>query len=187
MVSGWDGYYRLRSAEDLAFEPDDNIRREILDGVMYVCPPTDDDHAWKVHVLDRAVGANAPDEVYLFQTIGVHTGFRRYQVPDLTAVWQGAAFHTFGYHAAGVLLAVEVVSAGSLTMDRVAKPAIYAQAGIPLFWRVDEGPVLQTYQLDPRTGQYVLDVELGPGEKGSPAAPWPVTVDTTDLVMPHKR
>ena len=48
-----------------------------------------------------------------------------------------------------VLLAVEVVSAGSVTTDRVTKPAEYAQAGIPHFWRVDalRGPLLEAFDL----------------------------------------
>ena len=36
---------RLLSAVDLAYEPDDNLRRELHDGVLHVVPPDDDDHA----------------------------------------------------------------------------------------------------------------------------------------------
>ena len=59
--------------------------------------------------------------------------------------------------------------------------------GIPFFWRVDEGPRLQSFRLDPHSGRYDTVVEIGPGEAGEPLAPWPVHLDTTDLVMPHKR
>ena len=72
-------------------------------------------------------------------------------------------------------------------MDRTAKPAVYAEQGIPYFWRVDDGPRLQSYRLDPRTGRYDTAVEIDPGEAGEPLAPWPVHLDTNDLVMPHKR
>ena len=36
-----------------------------------------------------------------------------------------------------VLLAVEVMSPSSVSTDRVSKPAQYAAAGIPYFWRLE--------------------------------------------------
>ena len=50
-----------------------------------------------------------------------------------------------------VLAVVEVVSPGSEHTDRIAKPAEYAEAGIPFYWRVevmDGEPVVHTYALD---------------------------------------
>jgi Uma2 family endonuclease len=48
-----------------------------------------------------------------------------------------------------LLLAVEVMSPSSVATDRVAKPAQYAAAGIPHFWRLElDGPVLVRYALD---------------------------------------
>ncbi len=54
-------------------------------------------------------------------------------------------------------LVVEVVSAESRTRDRERKPQLYAKAGIPHFWRVeniDGRPVVYVYELDPATGAY---------------------------------
>ena len=81
----------LLTAADLAYVPDDGLRRELYDGVMHVVPPPGGDHGW------------------------------------------------------------------------------------------------ESYRLDPRTGSYRCEVELGPGEAGELAAPWPVHLDTAELVMPHKR
>lgn len=58
-----------------------------------------------------------------------------------------------------VLLVAEVMSPGSVTMDRRHKPEDYAAAGIPHFWRLeedDEGETLTvfTYQLDNATAKY---------------------------------
>jgi Uma2 family endonuclease len=36
-------------------------------------------------------------------------------------------------------LAVEVMSPGSVTEDRITKPAVYARAGIPHYWRLESG------------------------------------------------
>ena len=177
----------LLTAADLAYVPDDGLRRELYDGVMHVVPPPGGDHGWEVQVCYHALLAHAPDDVYLLQNVGVHVGLRRYFVPDLTVFHRGTPYHDHGYDPGGVLLVVECVSPGSVMMDRVAKPAAYAEAGIPFFWRVDDGPRVQSYRLDPRTGAYRCEVELGPGEVGELAAPWPVHLDTAELVMPHKR
>ena len=41
-------------------------------------------------------------------------------------------FHDNGYDPSGLLLVVEAVSPSSVTLDRVTKPAIYAEQGIPI-------------------------------------------------------
>lgn len=179
--------YRLRTAVDLRFEPEDGLRRELHDGVVHVVPPPSDDHGWAVRVCDRALSAGAPDDVYILQNVGVHVGIRRLYVPDLTVVYRGTPYHDFGYDPGGVLLVVEVVSPSSVTLDRRAKPGVYAEQGVPYFWRIDDGPRLQAYRRDPVSGEYVLGTDLGPGRPGDVVAPWPVRLDTTDLVMPHKR
>jgi len=63
------------------------------------------------------------------------------------------------YPADTVVLAVEVVSPDSQIRDRKLKPAMYAQAGIQHFWRVEESegkPVVYVYELDPATSSYAL-------------------------------
>ena len=61
-----------------------------------------------------------------------------------------------------VLLAVEIVSPGSLAMDRILKPALYAEAGIPYFWRVetDDGVRVATYRLETGTDIYTSTGEF---------------------------
>ncbi|MFG1701160.1 Uma2 family endonuclease [Nonomuraea sp. NPDC049309] len=61
------------------------------------------------------------------------------------------------YDAKDVVLAVEVVSPESVTRDRERKPQLYAQAGIPHFWRVEENsgkPIVYVYELDPALRSY---------------------------------
>lgn len=58
------------------------------------------------------------------------------------------------------LLVVEVMSPGSVTADQTDKPAEYARAGIPHFWRIENsndepsGLTMFCYRLDPTTGVY---------------------------------
>lgn len=57
-----------------------------------------------------------------------------------------------------VVLAVEVMSPGSMTTDRSSKPAEYAQSGIPHFWRIEQGTdlSLHTYALVPGENVYKM-------------------------------
>jgi Uma2 family endonuclease len=59
---------------------------------------------------------------------------------------------------ASVVLAVEVVSPGSRSDDRFRKPGMYAEAGIPYYWRVERGaddlPEVFEFWLDRETGVY---------------------------------
>ncbi|ARF56997.1 Uma2 family endonuclease [Streptomyces gilvosporeus] len=63
------------------------------------------------------------------------------------------------YAASDVVLALETVSPDSEERDRRRKPRLYADAGIPYFWRVEADqeyrPVVYTYVLDPAGGAYV--------------------------------
>lgn len=55
------------------------------------------------------------------------------------------------------LLVVEVMSPGSLSTDRIAKPVEYAAAGIPHYWRVEEntsGLTTYTFVLNPASREY---------------------------------
>jgi len=177
----------MRTAADLADEPDDGLRRELHDGILHVHPPSSPDHAWQVGLCAQTLFAAQPDGIVVLTMLGVHVGLRRFYVPDVVAVHQDAPFRDYGYEPQGVLLVVEVVSEPTVTMDRLAKPAVYAEQGIPYFWRIDDGPTLQTFRLDPATGSYVRDAELGPGTRAELATPWQLGVDTAELVIPHRR
>jgi len=58
-------------------------------------------------------------------------------------------------------LVVEVMSPGSITVDQIDKPAEYAAAGIPQFWRIENttdeaaGLTVFCYRLDATTRSYV--------------------------------
>lgn len=78
--------------------------------------------------------------------------------------------------AEDVIVAIEIVSASTATTDRVTKPVVYADAGIPSYWRVEQKPALSLieYQL----------TELGKYYEHSPRAgvvkvdkPWPIEID----------
>ena len=64
-----------------------------------------------------------------------------YRTPDLAVVHTSLVGHrTRPTLPADLLLVVEVVSPSSVTTDRITKPAQYAAAGIPAYWRVETSP-----------------------------------------------
>ena len=176
----------LLTATDLSYEPDDGLRRELHDGVVYVVPPPSNRHSRATLAAYRCLFAGAPADVEVLHDVGVHVGLRRLYVPDLLAVYRGTPFHDNGYDPGGVLLVVEAVSPSSVTLDRVTKPAIYAEQGIPYFWRIDtvdgDQVRLQTFALGSQ-GTYVQEAELGPGEIGTLDHPWKVRVDMTEFAL----
>jgi Uma2 family endonuclease len=54
------------------------------------------------------------------------------------------------------VLAVEIVSPGSRSIDRILKPVLYAAAGIPNFWLIEtDGAIsVQTFRLSGGAGRY---------------------------------
>jgi Uma2 family endonuclease len=141
---------------------------EILDGALIVSPTPDTWHGLALARLRRQLAACLPESYEMIEVLGVALG-TSYLVPDLMIV------HTDALQARAsllqpvhVLLAVEVVSVGSRTLDRVAKPAQYAAAGIAGYWRVETDPdvSLTAYGLAPGAEGYT---ELGTWGRGAVA------------------
>src|SRR5215469_5857145 len=82
-------------------------------------------------------------------------------------------------------LVVEVMSPGSVTTDQTDKPAEYAAARIPHYWRAEHDPAegslsVFCYRLDPTTGAYAsAGVHTG---KMIVTDPVSVTIDLTTLL-----
>lgn len=117
--------------------------------------------------------------------IGMAVELGRWQmpVPELLVV-SAAAFHReepSNYYAEDVSLAIEVVSPDSEERDRDTKPAKYAKARIPHYWRVerqDAAVVVYAYGLDPASNSYGLVGIFHDRLKVS--VPFPIDIDLTD-------
>jgi Uma2 family endonuclease len=81
-------------------------------------------------------------------------------------------------------LVVEIVSASSASMDRLVKPARYAEAGIPSYWRVERvtrgEPSIVIYDLDGR--RYRETAVVKAGEQVEVERPFRVTLAPAQLV-----
>jgi Uma2 family endonuclease len=83
--------------------------------------------------------------------------------------------------ASAVLLVAEIVSPRSRAIDRLTKPPLYAQAGIPSLWRVEleEGPSVFAYRLE--DGHYVEVAWAEPGHVLTVDQPFPLSLDPASL------
>lgn len=83
-----------------------------------------------------------------------------------------------------VALAVEVVSQGSRSDDRFRKPGIYAESGVPSYWRVERDdanlPVVHEFRRDGDRGVY-LPVAQHEGVLRT-EVPYPVEIDLKQVV-----
>ena len=87
----------------------------------------------------------------------------------------------FNFPVDVVVAAVEVVSPSTRSDDRFRKPALYAQAGIPCYLRVELDPVhVVAYRLDAE-GIYAEAGRAEPGEVLKLTEPFPITIDPTTL------
>jgi Uma2 family endonuclease len=169
----WGGY----TIADLEAMPDDDdgLHYELDDGCLVVSPPTPADHtiaATELAVLlHPAIGR---DYRVLVEGSLLFDEYN-YREPDVLVVRRRDVRTTY-FGAGDVLLAIEVMSPSSVRRDRLVKPAQYAEAGIPHFWRLEAAePVLVTYALDGttyrETGRFADEVVIDePFRLGFPLA-----------------
>jgi Uma2 family endonuclease len=108
-------------------------RSEWVDGVAILMPPQTPEHFDGVHLLVTSLRAALPG-LFVYGEVGVNLAHNRSRVPDV-AVWRDRPARAAVDEVP--LLAVEVVSADSVTRDLVEKSAEYAQAGIAHYWVLD--------------------------------------------------
>jgi Uma2 family endonuclease len=151
------------TVEDVFNLPDDAPRVELLDGVLLVVPTPTGGHQkinWRlVAWLERNLPAGFEPQF----AVGVVTSYRSTLEPDALVLHSPVELEHHFYEADQVVLAVEIVSPGTKRRDRLEKPARYAAAGIPHFWRIEQNPV-HVYAYDLVDGEYRLaadsDTEL---------------------------
>lgn len=159
------------STDDLDALPEDGRRRELLDGVLIVSPSPTRVHQTIAGRLMVTLEDGCPDEYDVTQGVEVRISRTRSFIPDvLVTTAEAAARNPAHYAPHEVALAVEIVSPSTRSIDRVLKPALYAQAGIPFYWRVeveDGGIVVHTHRIDPvdevytETGRWTKYVDTG--------------------------
>jgi Uma2 family endonuclease len=153
------------TVEDILALPDDAPRVELRDGVMFVVPSPTLGHQEVGTLLWLWLRNHAPREYRSSVATGVAIGIRETLEPDVLLL-RSESFDLDRHFSTSdqVVLAVEVVAPGTRKRDRLEKPADYADAGIPYFWRIEQNPVhVYAYEFGPE-GTYKLiadsDTEL---------------------------
>lgn len=179
--------YTLADWESL--DPQEGHRVELVDGrfVVNAAP------AWKhqrvadrlCRLLDDAVFADGMEAA---TAVGVRVRDGLGYVPDIVVSTERVETATVS--ADTIALAVEVVSPSTKKTDRLEKPAAYAGAGVPRYWRIeinDAHVTVYCYRLDGQT--YVEDVVLDTGATGTVAVTGTasITFDPADLNGVRKR
>jgi Uma2 family endonuclease len=170
------------TTDDLDALPEDGRRRELIDGVLIVSPSPTRFHQTMAGRLMVALSADCPPEYDVTQGVEVRITKRRSLTPDvLVATAEAAARNPSHFLPHEAVLAIEIVSPGSVTMDRITKPALFAQAGVPFYWRIEieDGIVVHTHQLDSTaevyrpTGIFTDVIEID--------QPWPIRLPIADF------
>ncbi|QVQ50847.1 Uma2 family endonuclease [Spiractinospora alimapuensis] len=151
------------TSDDLDRLPGLPPHSELIDGTLVLVGPQRLAHSLTLYVLEHGLNVAAPEDLRVRRGMTVTLGPKQRPEPDILVV--EASFETdptgseTSYPPHVVRLVAEVVSPESEERDRKRKPHLYAEAGIPHFWRVeqgDDGPAVFTYELDPSTRSYHL-------------------------------
>jgi Uma2 family endonuclease len=185
-VAGWhrppaEGYF----ADDLDRIPDLPPHTELIDGTLVLVSPQKLFHMKALRLFENALARLASwDAFRVRREMSVVLGPRQRPEPDVMVVRAEAEVGEAGtwYPADAVVLALEVVSPDSEERDRKRKPQLYAEAGIPYFWRVEDvsGKIaLYAYELDLVTRQYVAVGIFH--ERVKLSAPFEIDIDLTEI------
>ncbi|MEU3455721.1 Uma2 family endonuclease [Micromonospora sp. NPDC006766] len=174
----WRPPERSWREQDLFDLPEDGNRYEIIDGSLHVTPPAGRYHHELADDIRMAMRQVAPDGWRVIREIGVRVPAGNL-IPDITVLKPSAPQDGMWAEPGDIALVVEVESPNSRRHDRFTKPGLYAEAGIPFYWRVergDFGPVVYRYELG-KGDHFQLLGTVGPDDPVEVTEPWPMRLD----------
>jgi Uma2 family endonuclease len=166
------------SVDDLDAFPESHHRYELTDGALTVSPsPSSLYQAVAARLLVR-LEAVAPETFAVTQAVEIRFGRQLTRIPDVLVVRSNQPEgHWFA--PSEVLVAIEIESPGSHLEDRATKPALYANYGIPHYWRIElEPPLISTYSIK-HSGTYQM---TGTSPQLSVSEPFAIDVAVADLL-----
>lgn len=171
------------TVDDLLKFPDDGNRYELFNGSLLVSPSPAPLHQRAIRRLERILEDAAPLDLEPLGTVNLRVSAVDYYIPDLVVVpAERTEAVPLMFSPRDIRLAVEVVSPSTQARDRDFKTGAYAEAGIPVYWRVemDEGPTVYVYELDGET--YGPPVAHKAGTVVALQKPYPITFDPAVLL-----
>ncbi len=142
--------------EDIVNLPSGAPRTELVNGVMLVVPSPTEAHQDISALLWHWLRRHASTDFKAALALGVAVAVDHTLEPDVLLRRAGGDGSRHFVPADQVVLVVEVVSAHTKRRDRISKPAEYAAAGIPYYWRIEQDPIhVYAYARGPQ-GPYEL-------------------------------
>ncbi|WP_329540925.1 Uma2 family endonuclease [Streptomyces sp. NBC_01358] len=135
----WD--YLLRTWQEL--DVPEGWRAEIDEGQIVLVPPPHAHHNGIADKVQRRLYTHLPDELGIYQTLGVHVApLDKLYVPDLVVmpaelIDAADSESSDPVDASEALLVVEITSKGNARDDRTKKYRAYARAGVPMYLLID--------------------------------------------------
>jgi Uma2 family endonuclease len=169
-----------------AFDAPDGFRVEISEGALRMYGLPAGRHGKIVAIINRVLVSAVPEELTVFQLVGVLiTALEKLYIPDLVVAALDALDDESLLDPAEVLLAVEVTSPSNAHIDRQEKLTAYGRAGVLTYLLVDRvgnNPAVTLYT-DPVDGEYRHILRVPFGESINVPLPFDVDLDTSQF--PH--
>ncbi|MET8142538.1 Uma2 family endonuclease [Sphaerisporangium sp. NPDC005288] len=177
------------TVDDWLALPQTEERIELIDGSFVVSPAPAADHALCAQRLVRVLLDAAPHDVEVVESPNVQVGKEGF-IPDVVVaraepIVAGAVV----LDCDDVLMVVEIVSPGNRKRDYVVKPPSYAEAGVPVFLRVElhaEGPMPLVEAFAERGGEYEPLATARAGQTLVLTDPFEVRLDPAELTGPRR-
>jgi Uma2 family endonuclease len=174
--------------DDVEALPDagDHARFEVYEGgVLVVSPAPGVGHQRASYRLHRALAEaaiTAGADVEVLEAVNVALPGGKLLVPDVVVVDAAVVSETVTrLPSEAVRAVVEVVSPSTVSIDRAVKPVLYAEAGIPVYWRVELHGTPRVVACSLSRGRYVTRTTLDAGTLGRITRPFPVELDPAEL------
>jgi Uma2 family endonuclease len=154
--------------DDLASFPDDHLRRELIDGELFVTPSPIVAHQRAVMRIVQALANHADEHGGLTLPAPMDVVFSPSTVvePDVVFLGPGRAAQLADGRFVDVVpdLVVEVSSPSTRRLDLINKRSLYEREGVPEYWFVDlETRLVDVHRLDD-VGHYGAPATFGAGD-----------------------
>jgi Uma2 family endonuclease len=172
------------TADDLDRLPNLPPHTELIDGSLVFVSPQTLFHSRAVSFFEWQLQSLAPAEFEVIREFTIDIDRQNRPEPDVIVVSGDVVEDSeqTRFPAEAVLLAIEVVSADSVSRDRETKPLKYARAKIPHYWRVENEKgraAVHAFELEPTTRAYASVGIFR--ERMKLEAPFPVDLDLTQI------
>ena len=138
---GFSGYQPPYTVDILFELPETDKRFEVLDGDLVMSPAPTPAHNAAFVELSWLFRTWLPPRLWVLPGTAVRLPNGDGPIPDLLITSAlDLTKHKKGLPAALVHTVVEVVSPSNSSVDRVTKKRLYAEAGIPCYWRIEQRP-----------------------------------------------